>query len=65
MPPEMKQLLEERGFAVLSDRDGAERTVRAGGQPSPLERFIARPHHVVIAELTEALRRKRVDGQQR
>ena len=56
MPPEMKQLLEERGFAVLSDRDGIERTVRAGGQPSPIERFIARPHHVVIADLTEALR---------
>jgi methyltransferase (TIGR00027 family) len=53
MPPEMKQLLEERGFAVLSDRDGVERSVRAGGQPSPIERFIARPHHVVIAELTE------------
>ncbi len=51
-PSSMRQLLHERGFAVRSDRDGIERAVRAGVRPSRLERIVARPHRVVIAELT-------------
>ena len=55
-PSSMKELLAERGFAVLSDRDGLERAARLGVEVPRLERFVARPHHVVIAERTAIAR---------
>jgi methyltransferase (TIGR00027 family) len=49
-PARMRQLLEQRGFVVRSDRDGVERARRTGRDPSALERVLVRFHHVVIAD---------------
>jgi methyltransferase (TIGR00027 family) len=48
---QMRRLLEQRGFAVHSDRDGLERARRWRQRATPTDRFLMRFHHVVIADL--------------
>jgi methyltransferase (TIGR00027 family) len=49
-PAQMRGILEQRGFMVLSDRDGVDRARHVGLEPTAIDRFWVRFHHVVIAD---------------
>jgi methyltransferase (TIGR00027 family) len=49
-PAQMHAMLRRHGFAVRSDRDALERALRVGVTPGMFERFVGRPHHVVVAD---------------
>jgi methyltransferase (TIGR00027 family) len=49
-PQQMRELLEQRGFAVRSDRDGLDRARHVGLEPTAIDRLWVRFHHVVIAD---------------
>jgi hypothetical protein len=46
----MRALLARHGFDVVADRDGLERLVHLGVAPSFADRYVVRPHHVVVAD---------------
>lgn len=53
----MRGLLAERGFFVVSDRDGLERAARWRPRTRPIDRVWTRFHHVVIADFDPSARR--------